>query len=99
MTEYKLPEPAIRAGVEISSRVITNEDYFTENQMHAIFNEGYVAGLAARVPEGRKIVEVSLLKRAADSLGSFCSDHGWSDADMDVLDSVIAQLPAAPEPK
>ena len=62
------------------------------------FQAAYAAGLAARVPEGWKMVEVSLLQRAADSLGSFCSDHGWSDADMDVLDSVIAQLPAAPEP-
>ena len=34
-----------------------------------------------------------LLERAAESLGRFCSDEGWTEADMDTLDACIAALP------
>jgi hypothetical protein len=62
---------------------------------------GYAAGLEAgrKVPEGWRLVELSTLQRAADSLGSFCSDHGWSDSDMETLDAVLALIAAAPEYK
>lgn len=33
-----------------------------------------------------------LMERISDSLAAFCSDEGWSQADMDVLDSVSALL-------
>lgn len=40
-----------------------------------------------------------LLERISELLGSFCSDHGWAQADMDVMDSVDALLAqSAPQP-
>ncbi len=36
------------------------------------------------------LVDLDVLEAAADSLGSFCSDHGWSDADMQNLDNLLA---------
>lgn len=43
-----------------------------------------------------------LLERAVESLGSFCSDHGWAQTDMDCMDSisaVLASTAAAPAPE
>lgn len=61
----------------------------------------YLAPLAqpVAVPDGWKLVPLELLQAASDSLGSFVSDHGWSQHDMDVMDSIDALLPrpAAPE--
>ena len=37
-------------------------------------------------------MQFDILKRASTSLGAFCSDEGWSQEDMDVLDSVDAFL-------
>lgn len=37
-------------------------------------------------------MQFDILKRASTSLGAFCSDEGWSQEDMDVLDSVDAVL-------
>ena len=48
------------------------------------------------VPEGMKLVPLAMLERAAESLGSFVSDHGWSQSDMDTFDEV-SLLAAAPE--
>jgi hypothetical protein len=38
-----------------------------------------------------------LLERAAESIGRFCSDEGWTEADMDTLDACIAALPVTPD--
>jgi hypothetical protein len=48
------------------------------------------------VPEGMKLVPLELLERAAESLGSFVSDHGWSQSDMDTFDE-LSLLTDAPE--
>lgn len=47
--------------------------------------------------QGWKLVPVELLERATESLGSFVSDHGWEQADMDTFDDLSA-LAAAPQP-
>ena len=54
---------------------------------------------AAPVPQGWKLVPVELLDRATESLGSFVSDHGWGQADMDTFDdlSALASVPQPPE--
>ena len=54
--------------------------------------------LRARVPDGYVLVPVTELKQIESSLGSFCSDEGWSDSDMQTLDYVSAMLAAAPQP-
>ena len=49
---------------------------------------------AEAVPPGYVMVPVDVLKAASESLGSFVSDNGWTDADMqamDNLDAIIAQ--------
>lgn len=48
------------------------------------------------VPPGYKLVPVRLLEKASASIGSFVSDHGWSQEDMDTMDSIDAIL-ASPE--
>jgi hypothetical protein len=48
------------------------------------------------VPKGMKLVPLALLERAAESLGSFVSDHGWSQSDMDTFDE-LSLLTDAPE--
>jgi len=48
------------------------------------------------IPAGMVPVSIALLKRIESALGSFCSDEGWGQDDMDVMDSVSAIL-AAPE--
>ena len=40
-----------------------------------------------------------VLAAACDSLGAFVSDHGWSDLDMQIFDSVCAVLAQAGELK
>ena len=52
---------------------------------------------AAPVPQGWKLVPVELLDRATESLGSFVSDHGWGQVDMDTFDDLSA-LAAAQKP-
>lgn len=42
------------------------------------------------VPQGFTLVPVELLDRATESLGSFVSDHGWGQADMDTFDDLSA---------
>jgi predicted nuclease with TOPRIM domain len=53
--------------------------------------------LRGAVPAGWKLVPVSLLKRAESSLGSFCSDLGWADKDMEVMDDISGMLAANPQ--
>ena len=49
MTEYKLPEPDLRRPDGV---------YWNEKQAREIAKAAYAAGLAARVPEGWKMVPV-----------------------------------------
>lgn len=53
---------------------------------------------AAPVPQGWKLVPVELLERIQESLGSFVSDQGWSQSDMDTADALDGLLAAAPQP-
>lgn len=46
--------------------------------------------------EGWVMVPVDVLKAASESLGSFVSDHGWGDADMQAMDNLDAYLAARP---
>ena len=41
---------------------------------------------------------VELLERIQESLGSFVSDQGWSQSDMDTADALDGLLAAAPQP-
>ena len=51
---------------------------------------------APAVPQDMRLVPVWLLERVEQSLGSFTSDEGWSQSDMDTMDSVSAMLAATP---
>ena len=44
------------------------------------------------VPQGWKLVPVELLKRIQESLGSFVSDQGWSQSDIDTADALDGLL-------
>ena len=50
------------------------------------------------VPQGWKSVQIGLLERIQESLGSFISDQGWSQSDMDTADALGGLLAAAPQP-
>ena len=50
------------------------------------------------VPQGWKPVQIELLERIQESLGSFLSDQGWSQSDMDTADALGGLLAAAPQP-
>lgn len=56
-----------------------------------------LAELAAPV-QGWKLVPVELLERIQESLGSFVSDQGWSQSDIDTADTLDGLLAAAPHP-
>ncbi|WP_314324405.1 hypothetical protein [Comamonas aquatica] len=62
----------------------------------------YAAQQASRraqvVPQGWNPVPVELLERIQESLGSFVSDQGWSQSDMDTADALDGLLAAAPQP-
>lgn len=47
---------------------------------------------AAPEPHGWKLVPVNLLERIQESLGSFVSDQGWSQSDMDTADALDGLL-------
>ena len=53
---------------------------------------------AAPVPQGWKLVQIELLERIQESLGSYLSDHGWSQSDMDAADALDGFLAAVPQP-
>ena len=53
---------------------------------------------APLVPQGWKLVQIELLERIQESLGSFLSDQGWSQSDMDTADALGGLLAAAPQP-
>jgi hypothetical protein len=48
--------------------------------------------------EAREKMYVEILKRASKSIGAFCSDEGWAQADMDTMDAVGATLNAKTNP-
>ena len=48
--------------------------------------------------QGWKLVQIELLERIQESLGSFLSDQGWSQSDMDTADALGGLLAAAPQP-
>ena len=50
------------------------------------------------VPQGWKLVQIELLERIQESLGSYLSDHGWSQSDMDAADALDGLLAAVPQP-
>ena len=50
------------------------------------------AAPAAPEPQGWKLVPVNLLERIQESLGSFVSDQGWSQSDMDTADALDGLL-------
>ena len=52
---------------------------------------------AAPVPQGWKLVPVELLERIQESLGSFVSDQGWGQGDMDAFDDLSALAAAPPD--
>lgn len=58
-----------------------------------------IAQAQSCVPAGMVLASVELLKRAESSLGSFCSDHGWGDADMQTMDDISGLLAASPQPQ
>ena len=53
---------------------------------------------ARTVLQEYKLVPVELLVRIRESLGSFVSDQGWSQSDMDTADDLDGLLAAAPQP-
>ena len=55
------------------------------------------AAAAPAVPQGWKLVQIELLERIQESLGSFLSDQGWSQSDMDTADALGGLLAAAPQ--
>ena len=56
------------------------------------------AAAAPLVPQGWKLVQIELLERIQESLGSFISDQGWSQSDMDTADALGGLLAAEPKP-
>jgi hypothetical protein len=44
------------------------------------------------IPDGYVLVPKNLLENAVDSLGSFVSNQGWSQEDLDTYDSLSAVL-------
>lgn len=47
---------------------------------------------ATSIPEGQMLIERAFLEKVSDSLGSFVSDEGWSQSDMDVMDGLDARI-------
>ena len=56
------------------------------------------AAAAPAVPQGWKPVQIELLERIQESLGSFVSDQGWSQSDMDTADALDELLATTPQP-
>ena len=45
-----------------------------------------------RKPLNGVLVPLNVLEAAEESLGSFCSDHGWADEDMKNMDNLSAYI-------
>ena len=72
-----------------------NYDEHLEADCKAAFLAGMQAARrtqVAAVPQGWKLVPVNLLERIQESLGSFVSDQGWSQSDMDTADALNGLL-------
>ena len=66
-----------------------------------IFEATYESEQASRrsqtAPQGWKPVQIELLERIQESLGSFLSDQGWSQSDLDTADALGGLLATVPE--
>ena len=69
------------------------------DELDTEFTQGRVSNHSGRkaAAELRRLHEVNqelleALKLAEESIGSFVSDHGWSQRDMDIFDTVIAAI-------
>ena len=93
-----LPEPVDELCVYDGLNVLGTQPVFTADQMRAERQRTYAAGVAAGVPAGHIAVPRWVLERASESLGSFVSDHGWAQVDMDAMDNIDAYLARSPTP-
>jgi len=87
-----------RASAELSSDV-TDRGYVSpalQREKDATRAAVEAALRDAPQAEGWVMVPVDVLKAASESLGSFVSDHGWGDADMQAMDNLDAYLAARP---
>ena len=67
------------------------------SQIADSFRHGWQAARRApAVPQGWKLVQIELLERIQESLGSFLSDQGWSQSDMDTADALDGLLASTP---
>ena len=82
--KYKLPEPISRDDTE------HNKDYYTAETTQKIADAAYTAGLAARVPEGWKLVPIEPPRTRETKL---------SEKEMAALSEWANRLTVTPEPK
>ena len=89
--------PCAKAAAELRRQHARIEEL--ETQLSAI-GAGGVEPLRkqAAVPQGWKLVQIELLERIQESLGSYLSDQGWSQSDMNTADALGGLLAAAPKP-
>ena len=74
-----------------------NYDEHLEADCKAAFLAGMQAARRLQVvPQGWKPVQIELLERIQESLGSFVSDQGWSQSDMDTADALNGLLARDP---
>lgn len=101
---YTRPQPACKQSLQVADEPVA---WYRDEDGIRIYYESkcwddaiplYTRPQLAAIPEGWKLVPVELLNAAADSIGSFVSDEGWKDSDMDTFDAISALL-AAPSPK
>jgi hypothetical protein len=79
------------------SSVVRSEEYKSAVEVSIIFHEGQrmfaVPKQPAPVPLTDGVtVPMAVLEAAEASLGSFCSDLGWSDEDMQNMDNLSAYI-------
>lgn len=92
-------KPAIPPGwklvpVEPTPEMI--DAYVSNHERFQSARSDWTAMLAAApqpaIPPDHVAVPRELLERVSHSLGAFCGDEGWAQADMDTMDSVDALL-------
>ena len=65
------------------------------HRLELLLNE--VRSASQPAAQGWKLVQIELLERIQESLGSFISDQGWSQSDMDTADALGWLLATAPQ--
>lgn len=94
-----LPEPHTEQ-VETYSGIAVNKEVrtplFTAEQMQSYATAYGEQCARAAVPDGMVLVDRQIIDDAETALGHFCSDLGWSDADMQAMDNLSAVLAATP---